>query len=90
MNNDSIESPPTAKTAGKKRECDEDDVEATNGDVTANKQPATKQVKMTESTRTSRSKDKKATASLDMPKFDAILSEYGLLPLQDLGLDKPN
>jgi hypothetical protein len=82
--------PPAAKTAGKKREHDEDDVEAANGDETANKQPATKQAKMTESTRTSRSKDKKTTASLDKSKLDAIMSAYGVLPLKDLGLDKPN
>lgn len=82
--------PPAAKTAGKKRERAEDDVEAANGDETANKQPATKQAKMTESERTSRSKDKKRTDGLDKSKLDAIMSAYGVLPLQDLGLDKPN
>ena len=81
---------PAANTTGKKREYDEDEVGPANGDDAENKQPPTKQAKTTESTRTSRSKDKKTTPSLDKSKLDAIMSAYGVLPLQDLGLDEPD
>lgn len=81
---------PTKANAGKKREHDEKDVGPANGDKAEVDQPPAKQSKTEENTRSSRSKSGRKAPGPDKSKLDAILSAYGVLPLQDLGLDKPN
>ena len=81
---------PTKANAGKKREHDEKDVGPANGDRAGVDQPPAKQSKTVDNTRSSRSRSSKKASGPDNPKLDAILSAYGVLPLQDLGLDKPN
>ena len=80
----------TKASAGKKREHDEKDVGPANGEKAAVDQPPTKQSKTEDNTRSSRSKSSKKSSGPDKSKLDAILSAHGVLPLQDLGLDKPN
>lgn len=81
---------PTKVNAGKKREHDEKDVGPANGDEAGVDQPPAEQSKTDDNTRSSRSKSNRKASGLDKSKLDAILSAYGILPLQDLGLDKPN
>ena len=81
---------PTKANAGKKREHDEKEVGPANGDKAGVDQPPAKQSKTNDNTRSSRSKSSRKASGLDKPKLDGILSAYGVLPLQDLGLDKPN
>ncbi len=81
---------PTKANAGKKREHDEKEVGPANGDKAGVDQPAAKQSKIDDNTRSSRSKSSRKASGPDKSKLDAILSAYGVLPLQDLGLDKPN
>ena len=81
---------PTKANAGKKREHDEKEVGPANGAKTGVDQPPAKQAKSNDNTRSSRSKSSRKASGPDKPKLDAMLSAYGVLPLQDLGLDKPN
>ena len=81
---------PTKANAGKKREHDEKDVGPANGDKAGVDQPPLKQSKTEDNTRSSRSKSGRKASGPDKSKLDAILSAYGVLPLQHLGLDKPN
>ena len=81
---------PTKANAGRKRKHDAKDVGPANGDKAGVDQPPAKQSKIEDNTRSSRSKSSKKASGLDKSKLDAILSAHGVLPLQDLGLDKPN
>ena len=81
---------PTKANAGKKRGHDEKEVGPANGDKAGVDQPPAKQSKTEDNTRSSRSKSGRKASGPDKSKLDAILSAYGVLPLQDLGLDKPN
>ena len=81
---------PTTDVVGKKRQHDETDGASANRDKPDHNQPVTKQAKRNGTTRSSRSKDKQKALDIDKTKLDAILSAYGVLPLQDLGLENPN
>ena len=81
---------PTKANAGKKRGHDEKEIGPANGDKAGVDQPPAKQSKTDNNKRSSRSKSGRKASGPDKSKLDAILSAYGVLPLQDLGLDKPN
>ena len=81
---------PTKATAGKKRQHDEKEDGLPNGNEAVAAQPKAKQAKTVESTRSSRSRNNRQASSIDQSKLNAILSAYGVLLLQDLGVAKPN